>query len=330
MKKYIALLLVVVLCLGLCACGTKKTEDTKAASDAKSYKFGIIYTANNNFWEKVGDGGQAKADELNKTGKYNISVYATGPQTTGAAGQIQLMEDMISQKYDGIIIAASDTSALAPTIDKAVDAGIPVVCMDTEVPDSKRLCFVGTDNVAFGKKCGETLAELCGGKGKVIVQYLDPSMLSMAQRAQGFRDAIAQYPDMEIIFEQADVGGDMGAIAANIETLAAKFKDEMTGYCMLYVGGENVCNTWRQMGWNKDNMHTVLSDDIDPIIVGIKDGTATCTVVQGQFNWGYEGVRILVEYLAEGKTPPAFVDTGCYPVDAEKAEELYPNVKVEQ
>ncbi len=126
------------------------------------------------------------------------------------------------------------------------------------------------------------------------------------------------------------MGADMTAIAAAIETLAAKYKDEMTGYCMLYVGGENVCNTWRQMGWNKDNMNTVLSDDIDPIIVGIKDGAASCTVVQGQYNWGYEGVKILVDYLANGVTPPEFVETLTYAVDAEKAEELYPQVKVEQ
>lgn len=329
MKKYIALLLVAVLCLGLCACGAKKDEPKNP--DAKAYKFGIIYTANNNFWDKVGDGGRAAAEELNADGKYNITIYATGPQTTGAPGQIQLMEDMISQKYDGIIIAASDTSALVPTIDKAVDAGIPVVCMDTEVPDSKRLCFVGTDNYNFGRDCANALGDLCGGEGKVIVQYLDPSMLSMAQRAAGFRETLAaNFPNMEIIYEQADMGADMNAIAAAIETLAAKYKDEMTGYCMLYVGGENVCNTWRQMGWNKDNMNTVLSDDIDPIIVGIKDGTASCTIAQGQYQWGYQGVKILVDYLANGTKPAEFVETTCVRVDAEKADELYPDVKVEQ
>ena len=323
MKKVIALLLVVLMLFGLVACS--KGGD----SGAKKLKFGVIYTGNNNFWDKVGDGAKAKVAELNKDGKYDVSVYCTGPQTAGAPGQIQIMEDMISQKYDGIIIAASDTSALVPTIDKAVEAGIPVVCMDTEVPDSKRLCFVGTDNYNFGRDCARELARVLDGKGKVIVQYLDPSMLSMAERARGFRETLAaEFPEMEIIFEQADVGGDITAIAANIETLASKYKNEMDGYCMLYAGGENAVNTWKQMGWTCEDVAMVLSDDIDPIIIGVKEGIANSSVVQGQYNWGYEGIRILYEKIVEGKDPEVFVETSCDACDKELAEKNYPDVKI--
>ena len=171
MKKLIAMLLILAMAVSLVACGGKTTTKTTTGEKAeggsqeevKKYKFGIIYTASNYFWDKVGDGGKAKAEELNATGKYQIDIYATGPQTSGAAGQIQLMEDMISQGYDGIIISCADGSALQPSIDRAVEAGIPVVCMDTEVPDSKRLCFVGTDNYNFGCDVAHELARVCGG-----------------------------------------------------------------------------------------------------------------------------------------------------------------------
>ena len=332
MKKIAALVLAIVLVIGLVACGSKKPAETTAAggekTEVKTYKFGVIYTANNYFWDKVGDGAKAKAEELNATGKYNISIYAYGPQTTGAAGQIQLLEDMISQKYSGVIISASDTTALAPTVDKAVDAGIPVICMDTEMPESKRLCFVGTDNYNFGRDCARELARVLNGKGNVLVQYLDPAMLSMAERSRGFRETIEkEFPDMKILFEQADTGGDMTAIAANLETMVIKYKDEFDGYCMLYAGGEQAINVWKAQGWTCEDKAMVLSDDLDAIILGIKDGTCNSSVVQNQFNWGYEGVRILVEYLAEGITPPEFVETVCYACTKDLAEQNYPNVK---
>lgn len=323
MKKVIALLLVVLMLFSLVACS--KGGD----NGAKKLKIGVIYTANNNFWDKVGNGAKAKAEELSKDGKYKVEIYATGPQTTGAAGQIQLMEDMISQKYDGIIISCADTSALVPTIDKAADAGIPVVCMDTEVPDSKRLCFVGTDNYNFGRDCARELARVLNEEGNVIIQYLDPSMLAMAERAKGFRETLAaEFPKMKLIFEQADVGADITVIAANVETIATKYKDEMDGYCMLYAGGENAINTWKQMGWTCEDKAMVLSDDIDQIIVGVKDGTANSSVVQNQFNWGYEGVRIIFEKVVEGKNPPEFVETVCYACTKELAEQNYPEVKI--
>jgi len=332
MKKFVAILLTLILVLGLASCSQSeagKSGGTKQSGDAKSYKIGIIYTANNYFWDKVGNGGQAKAEELNATGKYNITVYAIGPQNTGAAGQIQLLEDMISQGYDGIIISASDTTALLPSIDKAADLGIPIVCMDTDVPDSKRLCFVGTNNFNFGKLVGDELARVCNEEGGVLVQLLDPAMLSMAERLAGFEAAIAQYPDMHIIFTQADTGGDFTAIAANLETMVIKYSD-FKGYAMLYAGGENAINTWKANGWTAEDKRCVLSDDLDAIIWGVKDGTANSTVVQNQYNWGYEGVRVLIEYLAEGKEPEDFVETPCYACTKELAEKNYPDVNPEQ
>lgn len=330
MKKFAAILLALILVFSLASCGqSEKTGSKDQKGDVKSYKIGIIYLANHYFWDKVGEGGQAMAEELNASGKYNITVYATGPQTVGAAGQIQLLEDMISQNYDGIIISASDTTALQPSIDKAVDLGIPVVCMDTDIPNSKRLCFVGTDNYNFGMLVGDELARVCDEKGGVLVQVIEPSMHSMAQRLQGFRDAIAKYPNMEILFEQADAGGDMTAMAAAVETMVAKFAD-FKGYAILYAGGENCINVWKANGWTCEDKRAVLSDDLDAIILGVKDGIANSTVVQNQYNWGYEGVRVLVEYLAEGKEPPEFVETPCYACTKELAEKNYPNVKPQE
>ncbi len=79
MKKLTALVLALALALGTAACGKKEDPKPTGGQEVKQYKFGIIYTANNAFWDKVGDGGLAKAAEYKEAGKYNIEIYASGP-----------------------------------------------------------------------------------------------------------------------------------------------------------------------------------------------------------------------------------------------------------
>ena len=176
MKRLVALLLVLVLAFALASCGGG------GSSDAKKYKVAVLYTANSAFWTSVGDGAAAKAEELNKTGKYNITTYATGPAESGTSAQVQLFEDIVSQGYDGIIIAVSDPATLNNKINEAVDKGIVVVTMDTDAPDSKRIAFVGTDNYNYGVLQGETCVEVMGNKGKLIVFNAFPETLGQAQR----------------------------------------------------------------------------------------------------------------------------------------------------
>ena len=330
MKKALSIVMATIMALSLVACGGSTSSSaagsTPAASggkDAKSYRFAVIYTANNAFWDSVGKGATDKAAELTATGDYEVEIYAVGPTDNSVGAQIQLFEDIMSQGYDGIIISCSDSTAMKPLIDNAWEQGVPVVCMDTEVADSKRLCFVGTDNYNFGCALGEEVARVLDGKGKVLLETLNPTMTAMAERLKGTQDTLAKYPDIEILEVMADI--DYSQVMTNIENLVAKYSD-FDCICMNYVGGENIVNVWKANGWTCEDKHAVVSDDIDPIILGIKEGILDSSLVQGQYNWGYVGVGILVDYLANGVTPETFVETEAYACDKELAEKNYPNV----
>lgn len=334
LNKILSLALAMVLALSLTACGgssaskpaaSGSTAAAASGKEVKKYKFAVIYNANNAFWDSVGIGATDKAAELNKTGDYDIEVYAVGPATNGAAAQIQLFEDIMSQGYNGIVISCSDPTAFQPVIDAAVDKGVPIVCMDTDVANSKRLCFVGTDNYNFGCALADEVGRVLNGKGKVLLESLDPTMTAMAERLKGTQETLAKkYPDIEVLQVMADTG-DYSQIMGNVENLVAKYSD-FDCYCINFVGGENIINVWKANGWNTSNKHAVLSDDIDPIILGIKDGTVDSSVVQGQYNWGYKGIEILTDYLANGVTPESFVETKAYACTKELAEKNYPNV----
>ena len=318
MKRLVALLLVLVLAFALASCGGG------ASSDAKKYKVAVLYTANSAFWTSVGDGAAAKAEELNKTGKYNITTYATGPAESGTSAQVQLFEDIVSQGYDGIIIAVSDPATLNNKINEAVDKGIVVVTMDTDAPDSKRIAFVGTDNYNYGVLQGETCVEVMGNKGKLIVFNAFPETLGQAQRTKGIQDAIAAAGNkIELIYS---------TFTGQIDLLTM-CEDAWTHYedadccVMTYAAGEQVANVFKEKGWDKTVKHAVLADDLDPIILAIKDGTCDCSCVQGQYQWGYVGLGVVIDAL-EGKMPEKdFIETSAFVCDASNVEEKYPNVK---
>jgi len=318
MKRLVALLLVLVLAFALASCGGG------ASSDAKKYKVAVLYTANSAFWTSVGDGAAAKAEELNATGKYNITTYATGPAESGTSAQVQLFEDIVSQGYDGIIIAVSDPATLNNKINEAVDKGIVVVTMDTDAPDSKRIAFVGTDNYNYGVLQGETCVEVMGNKGKLIVFNAFPETLGQAQRTKGIQDAIAAAGNkIELIYS---------TFTGQIDLLTM-CEDAWTHYedadccVMTYAAGEQVANVFKEKGWDKTVKHAVLADDLDPIILAIKDGTCDCSCVQGQYQWGYVGLGVVVDAL-EGKMPEKdFIETSAFVCDASNVEEKYPNVK---
>lgn len=336
MKKFLALILALVMVFALAACGKKEEAAPAPATDAapaadgkevKHFKLGIIYTGNGYFWDIVGDGGRAKVEELNATGNYDIEMYASGPTTTGAPGQIQLFEDYLSQGYDGIIISPTDSSALQPTIDLATDQGVPVICMDQDAKDSKRLCFVGTDNYHFGQMSADELARVIDKKGGVLLQSMAQTSVVGAERFRGMTEQLeAEYPDIEILQYQMDAAGSTDEIIQNIENLVTKNAD-FDGYNINYAGGENVVNVWRQRGWTKDVKHCVTSDDLNAIIWAVKDGTIDSSMVQKQYNWGYEGIRILAEYLQDGVQPDDVFETLAYACTQELAERDYPDVK---
>lgn len=321
MKRLFALILVLVLSLSLVSCGG---NGGKGGEEVKKYKIGVIYTANSAFWTSVGDGAAAKAEELNATGKYQITTYATGPAESGTSAQVQLFEDFVSQGYDGIIVAVSDPATLNNKIDEAIDKGIMVVTMDTDAPDSKRLCFVGTDNYNYGVLQGETCVDVMGNTGKLIVFNAFPETLGQAQRTKGIQDAIAAAGNkIELIYS---------TFTGQIDLLTM-CEDAWTHYedadccVMTYAAGEQVANVFREKGWDKTVKHAVLADDLDPIILAIKDGTCDCSCVQGQYQWGYVGTQVVVDAL-DGKMPESdFIETEAFVCDASNVEEKYPNVK---
>src|SRR5919108_1908723 len=144
--------------LGAAALGWTATE---TAAQDKTLAW-IPKATNSTFWLAVKRGAEKAGEELG----YEI-LYVGVQEQTNIAGQVNLVNDMVVRKVDGILIAATDAKALAPAVEKAIDSGVPVIPLDSGVDSDAPYAYIATDNIGAAKMAAETLAKLIGEKGKV-------------------------------------------------------------------------------------------------------------------------------------------------------------------
>jgi ribose transport system substrate-binding protein len=144
------------------------------------------------FWADHRAGLEAAATDL------GVKTTFTGPLDFDTAGQARQLDEIIARKPAGLLIFPGDAAALAPGIDRAIEAGIPVACIIGDVPGSKRSTFLGISNFDAGRVGAEMLAEAIGGKGKVLLgTFPAPSTL---ERVEGYKSVFAEkYPDIEVV-----------------------------------------------------------------------------------------------------------------------------------
>ncbi|WP_234873322.1 substrate-binding domain-containing protein [Allitabrizicola rongguiensis] len=144
------------------------------------------------FWADHRAGLEAAAADL------GVKTTFTGPLDFDTAGQARQLDEIIARKPAGLMIFPGDAAALAPGIDRAIEAGIPVACIIGDVPGSKRSVFLGISNQDAGRIGGEMLAEAIGGKGKVLLgTFPAPSTL---ERVEGYKAVFAEkYPEIEVV-----------------------------------------------------------------------------------------------------------------------------------
>lgn len=130
----------------------------------------------------------------------NIS-FQTFDGKSSAETEVSIMSDLINQEYDAIILQASDQSALAASVMEAEEAGIPVVTvnLDVAIPHAG---LVSSLDYEAGALVAEQMAQELGGAGKVVIIQATPGNTRGELMDAGFREAIAAYPDIEILDAQ--------------------------------------------------------------------------------------------------------------------------------
>lgn len=166
MKKSIFILISLLLIFALAACSTtssKKSGETPDKGGKK--KLAVIFlNTGNPYGEKLMAGFKTAAEELGH------EAILKAPDQPTAEGQIQMIEELVSQKVDSIAIAANDEDALQPALKKAMDQGIKVLSLDSAVNAKSRMVHVNqADSESIGRVQVQAIAEMIGGKGQIAV-----------------------------------------------------------------------------------------------------------------------------------------------------------------
>ena len=255
------------------------------------------------FWQSVHAGADAAGKE------FGVEVMWKGPaQETDYSGQINIVEDAINRRVDGIVLAPSHGDALVPIVERAQREGIPVTIFDSGISTETYLSYVATDNRQGGAVAAERLAEKLGGKGNVAILGVKAGSVSTDEREQGFQETIKQkYPGISIVaFQYGD---------ADRAKSLDRATDILTGHADLngmFASNESSTVGAVQAIKQKGLAGKVILGGFDSspnLIDDLKSGAIDSLVIQDPYKMGYEGVKAIVDKL-NGKTPQRHLDTG--------------------
>jgi ribose transport system substrate-binding protein len=272
------------------------------------------------YWQTVANGFNKAA------ATYNASARIAGPQSYDPLSELDALQQAVQAKPAGILISVSDVSVLEREIDNAVKHGIPVITVDSDAAITRRLFFIGTNNLEAGRLGASRLIDKLGGKGNVVF-FSIPGQPNLEDRLAGFKQILSTEPGIKIA-EIVDIRGNASAAFEKAkELLSRSGPGKIDAFiCLEAISGKPVADAIKQ---SKANGRVVIAWDTDQgTLDAIRDGTIDSTIAQKPYTMGYFGLKILhdvfhapperlnKDFKADFFSPyPVFVDTGTTLVD---------------
>ena len=270
----------------------------------------ITKGSDSDFWNDVKNGAFSAATE------YNIDITFEGPDSEeDYESQNKMIENAVSKNVGAIVLSAIDYEKNAPAVQKAIDKGIKVITVDSDVDANGKELFIGTDNVSAGKKAAEQAIELCKNEKSVnigIVNY-GKNTENGKQRLKGFTDYIDKVKNAKVV---ASVNVESNAESA---TLGAKQLIEENKGINVLIG----FNEWSTLGVGYAIKELNLKDEVFGIgfdsnvnCVGmLETGEIDTLIVQNPFSMGYLSVSKAAEFLLDNVKTDGVIETDTYVVN---------------
>lgn len=248
------------------------------------------------FWKIVCTGAAAATNDR------DVKLIWRGPRVENKVdAQKHLMNFYIDKKVDAIVIAPTHRSKLNTSIEKAVQAGIKVVVIDSIATTNAKHSFVGTDNYKAGKLGAKILLERTTQKGPLLLMGNVPQSSSISAREQGFIDEVNNIaPGRTIVKINLNEGTRREAQLVAEDILQCSKK--LSGiFAVNEVSSEGVLHALRKK--TSIDIPFVGIDYSHRLIEGIKDGIVDALITQKPYAIGYFGVRTAIDLLNGIKTP---------------------------
>jgi ribose transport system substrate-binding protein len=315
MSRFIPFLTPILL-VPLMSCGSPQ-------HDVQEKYFFVSANTKVPYWQEAAAGFNRAAAQM------HVHAEFVGPETYDPKAQHEQFQDILKQKPTGILVSASTPGLLNQDIDAAIAQGVPVIAVDSDAPDSKRLFFIGTDNYKAGVMGARIIAKGLAGKGNVVV-FTIPEQANLKDRLRGYTDVFAEHPQIKVT-EVINEHGDPGVVFDRTMEMVEKGAKVDAFACLTAIDGPEVAEV---LGRKNVTGKLVVAMDTDPrTLEAVQKGLITATIGQKPFTMAYLGARMLddlhhhplasltVNWVQDSFSPiPTFVDTGASVIDKSNVE----------
>jgi ribose transport system substrate-binding protein len=277
------------------------------------------------YWQREQAGFMDSAKVL------KVKAEFIGPDRYDPDAELKSFQDAAASRPSGILVSPARPEIFKDAINAAVQAGIPVICVDSDSPASQRLLFIGTNNFRAGLESGEQIAELMHGHGTVVLITI-PGQFNLDERAHGVEEAFKKYPSIHI----GNIVNDSGVshlAADNLSTLLQN-RAPMDGIlCLEASGGPGAAKALENV--RMAGKIPIVAMDANPETLDlISKGAIAATVAQKPYCMSFYGLRMLddlhhnvVHQFLDWRTAPTsplprIIDTGTAVINAKNVEDF--------
>ena len=316
MKTKVWVVLAVVMALVVAGCGGgEEGAEQQGGGGAQRGDIRIAVVthgqASDPFWSVVKNGVDQGAEDMGVEVEYNA------PQTFDPVKMSQLIDAAVASEPDGLVISIPDPDALRESIEKANEAGIPIVSINTGSDVSEELgalTHVGQTEFIAGEGAGERLAQ--AGVDNALCINQEVGNIALDQRCEGFEQGLGGQVEVVAV----DLNNPTDA-QAKIETAVNQNPDINGMLALGPTGAEPALNALRDAGKLQD-IRLATFDLAPSVLEAIRDGDMVFAVDQQQYLQGYLPIVFLTNYAQYGVTPASEVLTGPAFVTQENAQQV--------
>jgi ribose transport system substrate-binding protein len=296
------------------------------------------------FW-KIAEAGCVAASK-----EFGVEVQVIMPPEASAVVQQQKVEDAIATGIRGIAISPLDADNQIEWIN-SLCSKMPTITHDSDSPSSNRLVYIGMDNYAAGRACGEILRKALPDGGQVLITIGRLEQDNSKFRRQGVIDVLMGrdrklefYREQPNAFDpvEGEIKGELYTIVATLtdqgkqEVALQKCEDalvtwpELKGIAALFEYNPPACYQALRKANKLKEVALAGFDENDVTLQAIKDGECAGTVVQNPYEYGYQSVRVLKEYLGgnQGVIPESkYIDIAPRSITAENVDAYWEELK---
>lgn len=270
---------------------------------SRKYRIGVIYQkAPEFFWSKIEKGVNSAEKEFVDSG---LEVIYKGLDSYRKVDELLVkMDELIADKVDAIALVPVNNDKLKEKIREANEKGIVVATFNDDIKDSGRLFYVGPQMRKSGRIAGELMGKFLRGKGNILAINGDIESMVYKERLNGFIEVIAErYKGINIMTNYTYDYDKVGNEADEIIKLILERTNDISG--IYNIDGASLYNIGKILKENSGFKDTVLigHERWNKVEELITEGVIDASICQEPFMQGYLVVKMLFDYLIEGKKP---------------------------